>query len=403
VDNDTFAALAVIAAVAVIAPLLSELVRGRIPGVVLEIAFGIVVGPQVLGLVKVTPQIDGLAGIGLTFLFFMAGYEIDLKRIRGRPLKLATYSWIASLGLALAFAASLVITGFALSTLLIGLALTTTALGTLLPMLEDNGEMHTPFGVHVLAIGAVGEFLPIVAITLLLSGHNPFSTGLLLIGFVVLAASAAALALRPTPHRVAALLGRTLETTSQLPVRIAVFIVVLLVWVASHLGLDVLLGAFSAGLVVRLANQGENARIIDTKLNAIAFGMFVPIFFIVTGMSFDLDALTDRPGTMLRVPVFLTLFLVVRGVPTMIAQRHEMARSDRIATALLASTALPVVVAITKIGLDRSDMKPANAAALVAAGMLSVLIFPTVAFALRRRSVRRTVEDTTAPKLSGDN
>jgi len=397
VDNDTFAALAVIAAVAVIAPLLSELVKGRIPGVVLEIAFGIVVGPQVLGLAKVTPQIDGLAGIGLTFLFFMAGYEIDVKQIRGRPLNLATYSWIASLGLALAFAASLVITGFALSTLLIGLALTTTALGTLLPMLEDNGEMHTPFGVHVLAIGAVGEFLPIVAITLLLSGHNPFATGVLLIGFVVLAVTAAALALRPTPHRVARLLGRTLETTSQLPVRIAVFIVVLLVWVASDLGLDVLLGAFSAGLVVRLANQGENARIIDTKLTAIAFGMFVPIFFIVTGMSFDLDALTDKPGTVLRVPVFLLLFLVVRGVPTMIAQRMEMGRADRIAAALLASTALPVVVAITKIGLDRNAMLPENAAALVAAGMLSVLIFPAVAFALRRRSVRRTAEDLTEP------
>jgi len=219
----------------------------------------------------------------------------------------------------------------------------------------------------------------------------------LLIGFVVLAVTAAALALRPTPHRVARLLGRTLETTSQLPVRIAVFIVVLLVWVASDLGLDVLLGAFSAGLVVRLANQGENARIIDTKLTAIAFGMFVPIFFIVTGMSFDLDALTDKPGTVLRVPVFLLLFLVVRGVPTMIAQRNEMGRADRIAAALLASTALPVVVAITKIGLDRNAMLPENAAALVAAGMLSVLIFPAVAFALRRRSVRRTAEDLTEP------
>jgi Kef-type K+ transport system membrane component KefB len=392
-NTDTFAALAVIAAVAVIAPLLSELVQGRIPGVVLEIAFGIVIGPQVLGLVKVTPQIDGLSGIGLTFLFFMAGYEIDPKRIRGRPLKLATYSWLASLVLALAFAASLVITGFALSTLLIGLALTTTALGTLLPMLEDNGDLHTPFGVHVLAIGAVGEFMPIVAITLLLSGHNPFSTGVLLIGFVVLAVAAAALALRPTPHRVAALLGRTLETTSQLPVRIAVLIVVLLVWVASDLGLDVLLGAFSAGLVVRLANQGDNARVIETKLTAIAFGMFVPIFFIVTGMSFDLDALTKSPGTALRVPVFLLLFLVVRGIPTMVAQRHEMRRADRIAAALLASTALPVVVAITQIGLDNGTMKPANAAALVAAGMLSVLIFPTIAFAMRRRSVHRPAPD----------
>jgi Kef-type K+ transport system membrane component KefB len=386
VDRDTFSALAVIATVAVVAPLVSEWLKGRIPGVVLEIGLGIVIGPQVLALAKVTPIIDGLAAIGLTFLFFMAGYEIDLQRVRGRPLALATGGWVASLGLALAFAATLVVTGFALSTLLIGLALTTTALGTLLPMLEDNGEMHTRFGALVLAIGAVGEFLPIVAITLLLSGNNEWSTGLLLVGFVALAVVAAALALRPTPHRVALLLGRTLETSSQLPIRIAVLLVVLLVWVASRLGLDVLLGAFAAGLVVRLANQGENAAIIDTKLAALSFGMFVPVFFIVSGISFDLDALTDSSGTLLRVPLFLLLFLVARGVPTLVSHRNVLGFRDRVAAALLASTALPVIVAITKIGLDRGDMKPENAAALIAAGMLSVLLFPAIAFALRRRS-----------------
>jgi Kef-type K+ transport system membrane component KefB len=282
-----------------------------------------------------------------------------------------------------------VITGFALSTLLIGLALTTTALGTLLPMLEDNGEMHTRFGALVLGIGGVGEFLPIVAITLLLTGHNPFGTGLLLVGFVALAGGAAALALRPTPHRVALLLGRTLDTSSQLPIRIAVLMVVLLVWVASRLGLDVLLGAFAAGLVVRLANQGETAHVIEMKLSALAFGMFVPVFFIVSGMSFDVHALTNSVGTILRVPVFLGLFLVVRGLPTLWFYRRDLEVPDRVAAALLASTALPVVVAITQIGLDRHDMKPENAAALVAAGMLSVLLFPAFAFALRRHSVSR--------------
>jgi Kef-type K+ transport system membrane component KefB len=389
VDRDTFSTLAIIGTVAVLAPLISEWVKGRIPGVVLEIGLGIVVGPQVLALGKVTPLIDGSSGIGLTFLFFMAGYEIDMQRIRGRPLSRALVSWTAGLVLAFALAATLVITGFALSTLLIGLALTTTALGTLLPMLEDNGEMHTRFGALVLGIGGVGEFLPIVAITLLLSGHNPFGTGLLLVGFVALAAGAAALALRPTPHRVALLLGRTLETSSQLPIRIAVLMVVLLVWVASRLGLDVLLGAFAAGLVVRLANQGETAHVIEMKLSALAFGMFVPVFFIVSGMSFDVHALTDSVGTILRVPVFLGLFLVVRGLPTLWFYRRDLEVPDRIAAALLASTALPVVVAITQIGLDRHDMKPENAAALIAAGMLSVLVFPAIAFALRRHTVSR--------------
>jgi Kef-type K+ transport system membrane component KefB len=197
------------------------------------------------------------------------------------------------------------------------------------------------------------------------------------------------------PQRVAELLGRTLDASSQLPIRIAVLMVILLVWVASRLGLDVLLGAFAAGLVVRLANQGETAGVIDAKLSAIAFGMFVPVFFIVNGMEFDLDSLTRSVGTLLRVPVFLGLLVVVRGLPTLWSHRHDLGPVDRVAAALLASTALPVIVAVTKIGLDRHDMKPENAAALVAAGMLSVLIFPAVAFTLRRRSASSA--DATMP------
>ncbi|MDQ6696983.1 MAG: cation:proton antiporter [Actinomycetota bacterium] len=389
-DRATFSTLAVIAVVAVVAPVISELLRGRLPGVVLEVGLGIVIGPQVLAVAEITPVIDALAGIGLTFLFFMAGYEIDLQRIRGRPLRLAALGWCAGLVLALTMAATLVITGLALSTLLIGLALTTTALGTLLPMLADNGEMHTRFGALVLAIGGAGEFLPVVAITLLLSGHNPLGTGLLLVAFVVLAAGAAALALRPTPPRIAQLLRRTLDTSSQLPIRIAVLIVALFVFLASRLGLDVLLGAFAAGLLVGLANQGETASTIETKLSGLAFGLFVPLFFIVSGMQFDVDALTKGFGTLVRVPLFLAMFFVVRGLPTLWSHRHDLGPADRVAAALLASTALPVVVAITKIGLERHDMRSENAAALVAAGMLSVVLFPTTAFAIRRRSVRRS-------------
>jgi Kef-type K+ transport system membrane component KefB len=394
-DRDTFSALAVITAVAVIAPLLSDWTKSRIPDVVLEIGLGILVGPYVLELAKVTPVVNALSFIGLAFLFFMAGYEIDTKRVRGRPLRLATIGWFASLAIALVIAALLMITGFTLSILLIALALTTTSLGTLLPMLEDNGELHTRFGTFVLSIGGAGEFLPIVAVTVLLSGDNPFGTSLLLICFVLLSAGAIALALRPTPHRIAALLGRTLDSSQQLPIRIAVLLIVLLVWIASRLGLDVLLGAFAAGLVARLANQGETAHVIESKLNAIAFGVFVPVFFIVSGMEFDIDSLRDKPSTLLRIPFFLLMFLIVRGIPTWWCHRRDLVATDRTAAALLAATTLPLIVAITKIGLDRGDMRPENAAALVAAGMLSVLIFPASAFALRRHSRGRFGETAT--------
>jgi Kef-type K+ transport system membrane component KefB len=385
VDTTTLATVALIAAIATIAPLISEATDRKIPSVVLELAAGIIVGPQVLAWAVETPTVKSLAGFGLSFLFFMAGYEIEFAEIRGRPLKLATVGWLISLLLALGVAAVLLITGFTVSELLIALALTTTALGTLLPMLQDADALHTRFGAHMLAIGGAGEFLPIVAIALFLSGDSPLDSTLLLVAFVLLAAGAVAVAIRPTPPRVVALLGRTLDASSQLPIRIAVLLIALLVWVASELGLDILLGAFAAGLVVRLANKGENAHVIEQKLSSVAFGVFVPIFFVVSGMNFDLDSFIDQPITLLRVPLFLGLFLVIRGLPVFLLYRRDVPRWDLKPLALLSATALPLVVAITEIGLDSHRMKPENAAALVGAAMLSVLIFPYLAFALRRR------------------
>ena len=384
-NTTTLATVAIIAAIATIAPLISEATDRRVPSVVLELIGGIIVGPQVLAWATETPTVAALSGFGLSFLFFMAGYEIEFAEIRGRPLKLATVGWFISLVIALGVAAVLLVIGFTLSELLIALALTTTALGTLLPMLQDADALHTRFGAFMLAIGGAGEFLPIVAIALFLSGDSPLDSTLLLILFVVLAAAAVAVAMRPTPPRVVALLGRTLDASSQLPIRIAVLLVALLVWVASELGLDILLGAFVAGLVVRLANKGENAHVIEQKLSSVAFGVFVPIFFVVSGMGFDVEAFVDKPLTLLRVPLFLALFLVIRGLPVLLLYRKDVPRWDLAPLALLSATALPLVVAITEIGLDTHRMKPENAVALVGAAMLSVLIFPYLAFALRRR------------------
>ena len=385
--------LTVIVLVAVLAPLLAELLRRfRIPSVVLELGFGIVIGQQVLGLAEVTDIIDGLSNLGLSFLMFLAGFEIDLDRVRGRPLRRATVTWLCSLVLGLLVAGIMVIEGFALSDLLIGLALTTTALGTLLPMLRDSGVIDSRFGGHVLAAGTVGEFGPIVAIALLLTSDNPAGTAVLLVLFVALALATVWLALRARSPRVAALMQKHLQSSAQLPVRVAVLLVVLLVWVAGDLGLDVLLGAFTAGIVVRLFVEGPDKPVISGKLEAIGFGFLIPVFFVVSGMNFDLDALTSEVTTMLRVPLFLVLFLVVRGLPTMLLYRRDLAGPDRASLAFFSATALPLVVVITGIGLDTERMKPENAAALVGAAMVSVLIYPLIAFALHRRSVPASAE-----------
>lgn len=385
-DQTTITTLAVIAAAAVLAPILAEVLRRfRIPGVVLEIGLGILIGPQVLGFAHLNEVVSSFADLGLTFLMFLAGYEIDFEKIRGRPLSRAAVGWGMSLLIAFTGAFIMVSTGFALSTLLIGLALTTTALGTLLPMLRDEHALDTPFGGFVLAIGTVGEFGPIVAIALLLTSSNPIGTSVLLVVFVGIAVAAAAVATRSHVPRVIGVLQRNLHSSAQLPVRVSVLFIVLLVWVASRLGLDVLLGAFAAGIVVHLFSAGDDSKTIQVKLEAIGFGFLIPIFFIVSGMRFDLDALLSDPTNAVRLPLFLALFLVVRGIPALVLYRRDVPRHDLVPLALFSATALPLVVVITTIGLETERMLPNNAAALVGAGMLSVLLYPLLGFALRRR------------------
>ena len=307
-----------------LAPLLAERTgRLHVPSVVIEILYGILVGPAVLGLAHPNDVVNSLSDLGIGMLMFLAGYELDLARVKGRPLQLAVIGWVISLALALGLAFALVRNGLAVDTVVIGLALTTTALGTLMPVLRDSGVLPTRFGPMVLAVGMIGEFGPIVAVALFLTSKHPAITGGLLALFVTVAVAAALLATRAHPPRVVALLRRHLNSSTQLPVRISVLLVLLLVYLALELGLDVLLGAFTAGIVVRLFVSGEDEPVIAGKLEALGFGFLVPIFFVVSGMHFDLHALRS-PGDLARVPLFLALMLVVRGVPALVLYRHDL-------------------------------------------------------------------------------
>ncbi len=379
--------LVLIAGAAVLAPLVADRTRGlRIPSVVIELVFGIIIGPDVLKWAHATDVTDALANMGLTFLMFLAGFELDLQRIVGRPLSRAALGWLMSLGLALAFAFALVSTGFALDTLIVGLALTTTALGTLLPMLNDSGALPTPFGALVLGVGTVGEFGPVVLVAVLLTGNNPGASIALLTAFVAIATITALLATRAHPPQVIALLRRHMHSSTQLPVRVSVFLVLVLVYLASELGLDVLLGAFSAGIVVSVFVQGTDRRAIASKLDAIGFGFLIPIFFIVSGTRFDLNALLDKPATVLRLLLFLLMLLVVRGLPALLLYTRDINFRERISLAFFSATGLPLIVVITTIGTSEGKMRPENAAALVGAGVVSVLLFPMSGFRLLRRS-----------------
>ena len=378
--------LLVVAAVAVAAPIVADyLPRVRVPVVVLELVLGIVVGPQVLELAKTGGIVDTLATFGLAFLFFLAGLEINFDRVRGRPLELGTVGWLASAALGFGIAAILQSEGKVISTLVIGLCLVTTSLGTLVPILKDAGLLETRFGTYVVGVGTIGEFGPIILVSLLLGVDRAGKAALLLGVFTAIALAAAVLALRWRPTRIILLIERTMRQSAQLAVRLSWLVLVLLLYVTARFGLDVILGAFAAGLVVGLVAQGHLGDPLRTRLDAIGYGVFVPIFFVTSGMKLDVDALFEHTSTAVRLPVFLVLFLLVRGLPALLYSR-DLPRSDLLPLGLLSATALPLIVAVTAIALDTNRIKPENAAALIGAGMLSVLIFPMAALALRRRT-----------------
>jgi Kef-type K+ transport system membrane component KefB len=384
VDTGSFLAIVVTAA---IAGTVAAVAGGRnifIPVVVVELGLGIVIGPQVLDLAEVNAFTKFFADLGLGMLFFFAGYEIDLARIRGDPLRLGVLGWFLSLAIAYGLGGVLAALGVVLSLVFVGSALATTAIGTLLPVLSDTGELGTPFGTYLLAAGAAGEFGPILLVTLVLSTQSPLHNALILVGFVALAVLVAVAAVRSS-HRTLPLLERTIEKSSQLAVRWIVVLVFALALLASKLGLDLLLGGFAAGLIARQVMRNTEVLAFNSKLTAVAFGVFVPFFFVVSGMRLDVKALFAGPSGVLKLALFFVLFLLVRGTPAMLLYRSALPRlRDRMALALFSATQLPLVVAITTLAVEEGHMRPSTAAALVGAGALSTLAGPLHGLHMRR-------------------
>jgi len=358
------------------------------------LVLGIIAGPSVLGWIQEGPISERLADFGLALLFFMAGNEIDFRVLRGRDGMRAAGGWL--IGLIAGIAVGLLIAPGE-AAVVIGIALCSTALGMLLPILRDAGMLPTPFGRAVMGIGAVGEFGPLVAISLFLGGRNFGTASIVLFFFVVVAATTVFFASRMPHGRLHRIVTATLHTSGQFAVRMIVLILALLVALSLLLDLDMLLGAFVAGviwqLIMRNAPEGDRAQ-VESKVEAVAFGLLVPIFFIYTGVTFDLDALLASGSTIVLVPVFLLLLLVIRGLPSMLSAPDGSTPRDRLALAFLGATGLPVIVAVTSIGTAEELLSPGLAAALVGAGMLSVLLYPLIGTTLRGASaVDRDVVD----------
>jgi Kef-type K+ transport system membrane component KefB len=374
--------LLVMTLVAAAAPFICALlVRIRLPQVVVFIVGGVLIGPQVLGWAH-PDTVTLLSNVGLGFLFLLAGYELDLELFREHVGRRAIVAWLVTAALAIAVTGALSAVGFVRAFVPIAIGLTTTAFGALLPILRDNDMLSGAFGRYILPAGAVGEFLPIVAIAVFLSAKGQI---LGLVTLLLMFAVAALLAVLPrwaTRPGFVKISRAGENATSQTTLRLTVAMLFALLVVADRFGLDIVLGAFLAGIILKRWAPGD-VHALESKLDAIGYGFFIPVFFITSGMNLDIASIAKAPQ---RLLVFFVLLIVVRGLPAMFLYRHDLVPRQRLQMTLLTATALPLLVALAEIGLSTGNMLPANAAALVGAGVLSVILLPGVAVALNKKA-----------------
>jgi Kef-type K+ transport system membrane component KefB len=388
----SFENLVIIVAVAFVAPLLLGLFpRVRLPSVVLEIVAGIVIGPSVLGIVEVDESVEVIALIGLALVLFLAGLEIEFSKLRGQVLRLTAVGFALSFGIALLVAFGLKAGGLVDTPLLVAIILCATSLGVLVPVLKDSGEIASTFGQLIIAAATIADFGAIILLSIFFSGEGGTGSTLLLLGSVFALAVVVFVVTRGAEHsmRIRDDLVRLQDTTAQIRVRGAFLLFVAFAAVAEQLGLEVILGAFIAGAIVSLADRDEvmTHPAFRRKLEAVGFGVFIPAFFVTSGVRFDLDALTSSTSNLLMVPIFLAALLAARGLPALVYRRVIDARHTTVA-ALMQATSLPFIVAATAIGMDLGLIDAAGSAALIGAGLLSVLFFPLTGLVLLRNASR---------------
>src|SRR5918999_215911 len=378
-----------VAAVAFLMPLVLGLAPSlRLPSVVLEIVAGIVIGPAVLGFVEVDVPLQVLALLGLAFLLFLAGLEIVLDRLRGARLRSAAAGFVISLAVALGIGLGLYAAGLIQAPLLVAIILSSTSLGIVIPVLVDAGQGNTTLGQLIIAGSSIADFGAIILLSLFLSGDSS-SVGatLLLIGGFIALGIATGLALVEVEHssRLSSALVRLQDSSAQIRVRGAFLLLIGLVVIAQLFGLELILGAFFAGAVLRLLDRDEMMTHtgFHTKLQAVGFGVFIPFFFVTSGMQLDVRALLTGGAALALVPVFLLALLLARGLPATLYRPMVGGRSS-LAAGLLQATSLPFIVAATGIGLELGILSPAIGAAMVVAGLLSVVLFPFGALTLLR-------------------
>ena len=385
--------VAVLAVAAAVPLILTAVPLVRVPGPVLEIVAGIVLGPAVLDLVKPDQAVRLVSTIGLAFLLFLAGLEIDVRRFRGPRARLAGLALCVSALLALIIGVGLHAVRVVENPLLVGIILLATSLGLIVPILEDAGVADRPVGQFAIAGASLGELSPVVLLSLFFSGRatgiGPKLLLLSLLGVLVVLVVIGTLRIERSMW-ITRMINRLADTSAQIRIRLSMLLVVGLGALATHLGFEAILGAFIAGAILRLVDADAEHKhpLFHPKLDAIGYGFLIPVFFVTSGLTFHLSVLFSSASTLLRVPLFLLALLVVRGLPAVLYRPALASIRDVAAVGLLQATSLPFIVAATTIGLQLHAIRPANAAALVAAGLFSVILFPVISLQLLRSSAQ---------------
>jgi Kef-type K+ transport system membrane component KefB len=399
-----FTNLLVVVAAGFVSPLVLGLFpRLLLPSVVFELVLGIILGPSVLGWVEIDGPVQVLSLVGLATLLFLSGLEIDFMKLRGKTLR------VALLGFAVSFLIAIVIgLGFNAGDLVsqplfIAIVLSATSLGVVVAVLKDAGQVGSTFGQLVIAGATIADFATVILLSIFFSRESSGTAAkFILLGSLFVVAILVGLVIAGVEHskKIRETLLRLQDTTAQIRVRGAFLLLIGLVALATQLGLEVILGAFTAGVILTLIDRDEMMTHPEfrTKLEAVGFGVFIPVFFVSSGVNYDLDALTSSGSTILRVPLFLAALFLVRGMPALLLYRPLVPKGKVAVSALLQATSLPFIIAATAIGLDLDLITPANGAAVIAAGLLSVLLFPASALTLLKRDPKMRAEmSETAP------
>ena len=385
-----FTNLLIVVAVGLLAPLaLGFFPRVRLPAIVLEIVLGIVIGPSGLGWVKPDLPVSILALVGLAFLLFLSGLEIEVERLRGRILKLTGVGFALSFAIAIILGLGLKAGGFVRSPLFVAIVLVSSSLGVIVPVLKDSNNASSSFGQLVIAGASIAEFGAIILLSLFFSGKGSTSTAgtLILLGVFALGVALVGVAIAGVERSISLshVLRRLQDTTAQIRVRAAFVLLIGFTALADQVGLETILGAFAAGVLLSTIDRDEMTHPqFRPKLEAVGFGVFIPVFFVTSGLRFDLNALFASTSTVARVPLFLLAIYLARGLPAIVYVRL-LGRSRSVIAGVLQATSLTFTVAATQIGLQLGVVTRASAAALVAAGLLSVVISPALALVLLRR------------------